>query len=195
VQAPDGLQFRPRGRDVHRDERGEVEAGGRVATMEDEIALDRAGRDARPFAPRPQWDLGADRRQGGSQAARLPRAAPPERAQEAVERRRAGGEQRGPNGRAEREGVMPLERREQRGEHRGEEFAAEVVTGLPDAGEDGDELRPVPLRTPRRARAGRRGLTKPSDGGLAMTAGRAAVLVEDLSPPTLIRGGVSCLQR
>src|SRR2546425_2164944 len=55
----------------------------------------------------------------------------------------------------------------------------------PDAGEDGNELRPVPLRTPRRARAGRRGLTKPSDGGLAMTVGRAAVLVEDLSLPRL----------
>ncbi|MDO8614350.1 MAG: hypothetical protein Q7T33_01260, partial [Dehalococcoidia bacterium] len=83
VQAPDGLQLGPRG--------GEVEAGRGLATMQDKIALQGARGHPAPLAPGAQRHLGAQGAEGRGEAPRLPGAPLPQRAQQAIEGRRAGG--------------------------------------------------------------------------------------------------------
>jgi hypothetical protein len=57
--------------------------------VQDEIALQGAGRDPGPLAPGPHGHLGAPRGQGGREAPRRPRAAAAQRPQQPVQGGRA----------------------------------------------------------------------------------------------------------
>ena len=81
-------------------------------------------------------------------------------------------------GRGHLEFVMTLERLDERAEEWGQPFAAEIVAGLPHAGEEFDHLGPVawwtatvPARCPRR-------LPQPSNGRLAVTSRDLAKLIQ-----------------
>src|SRR5215471_7038304 len=68
MQIPQPLQFGPGRRDIDGDERGAVPAGGGLPAVQDEIALQGAGPNSRPLAPRAQGHLGAERTDRGGQA-------------------------------------------------------------------------------------------------------------------------------
>src|SRR5260370_343880 len=79
-EAPDGLELGPRRGDVDGHERGEVEAVGELAAVEDEIALEGAGPNVGPVAPRAQGHLAAHRaraRRGPTRLAGAPAAGGP----------------------------------------------------------------------------------------------------------------------
>src|SRR5262249_16008295 len=81
VQPPERLELGPAGGDVHGDEAGQIEPVGALATVQDEIALEGAGGDAVPVAPRAQRDLGPDGAQGRGGTSRLPAPPPAQDAQ------------------------------------------------------------------------------------------------------------------
>jgi hypothetical protein len=81
--------------------------------------------------------------QGGRGPAGRARPAAAQGAQEPIQRRWAGGEQDVADGSVEPQAVVLLERCEQRGDHRRQEFAAEMIAGLPHAVQDGQQLRPI----------------------------------------------------
>jgi len=143
VQAPDGLQLGPRGGDVDRHEGGEVEAVRGLATMQDEIALQGAGCHPRPFAPGAQRHLGAEGAEGRGEAPRVPGAPLPQRAQQAIGRRRAGGGEGHAQGRGHHDAMMLLQGRQEAGQDRDEHLAGQIVAGAPHALEERQELTAV----------------------------------------------------
>ena len=140
VQVPEGLQFGPAGGHVDGDQRGAVPAGRGLPAMQDQIALQRARRDAGPFAPRAQRHLGAQGVRAGAS-------------------RRGWRGRRRRRGRSSRSRVAALARvsaartvggdaqamaggqgREQRGEDGAQQLAGELVAGQPGRLEDGGQF-------------------------------------------------------
>lgn len=188
VQIHQGLQFRPAGRHVDRDERRTVAARSGLPTMQNEVALQGPGRDPGPLAPRAQGHLGAQRGQGGREAPRLPRAAPTQRLEQPVQRGRARAGQGRPHRRRQDESVVRGQGREQRGQNRTQQLARQLIAGEPRPLEDRGQLGRGVLRGAAGGPAPRAGRSsQPSDGRLAVTPGRAAVLVEQSSALPLIR--------
>jgi hypothetical protein len=180
VQAPDGLQFGPRGGHVDGDERGDIPALGGLAAMQHEIALQGPGGNAGPLAPGAQRHLGAQVAKARREAPGLTRAAAAQGAQQPVQGGGAGRGQGRPHRGRDEQAVVPLQGRQQRGEDRHQQLAGQLITGQPRPLEDGPQLPAgVPTRAARRPprRAGRG--PQPPDGRFAVTARRAAVLVQD----------------
>jgi len=186
AQAPDGLQFGPARGHIHAHEGGEEEALGGLATVEHEIALERAGPDRGPVTPGAEGDLALE----GSRSSRAawltaePAADGPEPpvdggGAEALQ----GLAQRGGQG----EGAVALEGGHEQGEEWGEQLAAEAVADLPQADQDGHDLGAIAAGPPAAASTPRRRvLAEPADGRLAMASRGPTILVQD--PPLLLFG-------
>jgi hypothetical protein len=187
VQAPDRLQLGPGGGHVDGDERGAILPRGGLAAMQDEVALQRAGRHAGPLAPRAQRDLGPVGREGASEVPRLPRAVAAQGTQQPIERGRAGGGECRVHRGSHAEAMVRHQRGEQRREQGAQQLSGQLIARQPDPLEDRNQLpRRVPTGAAGRAPRGVGRGPQPPDGGLTMTPGRAAVLVEQSSTPSLV---------
>jgi hypothetical protein len=182
VQVEEGLQLRPARGHVDGDERGAVAARRGLATVQHQIALQGARRDAGPLAPGPHGHLGAQGGQGGREPAGLPRATPTQGPQQPVQRGRARAGERGAYRRRDPHAVMRGQRGEQGGQDRPQQLARELIAGQPRALEEGAQLGRRILRGAAGGPARRTGRApQPPDGGLAVAAGGATVLVEQSS--------------
>jgi hypothetical protein len=142
AEAPDDLQLGRRGRDIDGEQRGQIEARRRLATVQDEIALQGAGADVGPLTPGAQGDLLPERRRGRADAIGLAAPLPPQRAKQPIQRGGAGGEQRRAGGGCQDEPVVTLQGLQQRREHGGEEATAKMIAGHPRPLERGQQGRP-----------------------------------------------------
>jgi hypothetical protein len=183
VHVPEGLQFGPTGGHVDRDQRRAIPAGGRLPAMQDQIALERSRCDAGPLVPRAEGALGPEGGEGRREAARLAGAPPTQRPELPVQGGRTGAGERRVHERLNGPAVAGGQGGEQDGEDRAQELAGEWVAGQPGRLENRGQLGGHILhRAPRRPARGAGGLPQAPNGGLAVTAGGPAVLIEQSAP-------------
>lgn len=131
--APDGLAFGPAGGDVHRDEGAKEEAVGTVTAMADQIRLQAARTDIVPLAEGAHRHLSRD---GGPAAPGRGKAAGVSAAigtQEPIDRGGADPQEPRPQRRWDVQDVVALESVGQCRQERRQPFAAEIITGFPEA--------------------------------------------------------------
>jgi hypothetical protein len=192
TEPPDGLQLGPAGSNIHGSQGGEAETCDGLAAVEHKVTLQGPWGSILPLSESSQRDLFLQCvGRGGLMTMRLAAEAVSGGLEQAIDGGRAKWENLASVRRGETKFLMSFQRVNQDGESSNEEFGARSVTDFPESGQVWSEIMAVETRAAGAFSSWRRDAMEHANGWLAVKAGDATELVEELSFLCTRRGQVT----